>query len=97
MRQILLRPVITEKMTSITEKQNKYGFIVDGNANKIEIAKAVEKRFKVDVEDVNTVNHKGKLKLQMTKKGRFEGRTPSYKKAIVTIKSGQKIEMFGQE
>ncbi|MBU0559848.1 MAG: 50S ribosomal protein L23 [Bacteroidetes bacterium] len=96
MRNVLIRPLITEKMTNITEKENKYGFCVDINANKIEIAKAVEKKFNVDVVAVNTIRHKGKTKTQFTRKGRFSGRTPKSKKAIITIKADQKIDLFGE-
>jgi len=95
MHNVVIRPLLTEKMTGLTEKNNQYGFIVDINANKIEIAKAIENRFEVKVESVNTIRHKGKLKTQLTKRGRFSGRTPRYKKAIVTLKDGQKIDLFG--
>lgn len=96
MKSVLIRPLITEKMTLITEEENKYGFVVDYNANKIEIAKAIKDKFEVDVVAVNTVRHKGKAKTQFTKRGRFTGRTPRYKKAIVTIKEGQTIDLFGE-
>ncbi|RMD50837.1 MAG: 50S ribosomal protein L23 [Ignavibacteria bacterium] len=96
MKSVLIRPLVTEKMTNISEEGNKYGFIVDYDANKIEIAKAVKEKFEVDVLAVNTVRHKGKAKTQFTKKGRFSGRTPRYKKAIVTIKEGQTIDLFGE-
>lgn len=96
MKSVLIRPLITEKMTIITEEENKYGFVVDYNANKIEIAKAIKEKFDVDVVAVNTVRHKGKARTQFTKRGRFTGRTPRYKKAIVTIKEGQTIDLFGE-
>ena len=94
MHNVVIRPLLTEKMTELTEKNNQYGFIVDINANKIEIAKAVEKKFEVNVESVNTIRHKGKTKTQFTRRGRFSGRTPRYKKAIVTLKEGQTIDLF---
>ena len=94
MHNVVIRPLLTEKMTELTEKNNQYGFIVDINANKIEIAKAIEKRFEVNVESVNTIRHKGKTKTQFTRRGRFSGRTPRYKKAIVTLKEGQTIDLF---
>jgi large subunit ribosomal protein L23 len=94
MHNVVIRPLLTEKMTELTEKNNQYGFIVDINANKIEIAKAIETRFEVNVESVNTIRHKGKTKTQFTKRGRFSGRTPRYKKAIVTLKEGQTIDLF---
>ncbi len=97
MKSILIRPLITEKMTSLSEQQpNKFGFMVNINANKIEIAKAVKEKFNVDVVSVNTIRHKGKTKTQLTRKGRFSGRTSKTKKAIVTLKKGQTIDIFGQ-
>ena len=64
------------------------------NANKIEIAKAIEKKFNVHVTSVRTINHPGKIKTQFRKSGRFTGKTPSFKKAIVTLKEGETIELF---
>jgi len=90
---ILKRPIVTEKMTALQEK-GQYAFEVDRNANKISIARAVEKKFNVTVLDVRTSRHKGKTKSQMTRKGRFAGRTPGWKKAIVRLKEGEKIEFF---
>ena len=94
MHQILIRPIITEKMTSINAEQSKYGFLVNPKANKIEIAKAIEKKFEVNVVDVKTINHPGKTKTQFRKSGRFTGKTAKYKKAIVTLKEGDSIELF---
>ncbi|MBN1301287.1 MAG: 50S ribosomal protein L23 [Melioribacteraceae bacterium] len=96
MHNILIRPLLTEKMTDLNEKYKQYGFVVDINANKIEIAKAVETKFEVEVVSVNTIRHKGKTKTQFTRKGKFSGRTPKYKKAIVTLKEGQSIDLFGE-
>lgn len=97
MKSVLIRPLITEKMTKISEAQpNKLGFIVAVDANKIEIAKAVKEKFGVDVIAVNTVRHPGKSRTQFTKKGRFEGRTAKFKKAVVTLKAGQTIDIFGK-
>ena len=97
MKSILISPLVTEKMTGISEKHAaKFGFMVDVNANKIEIAKAVKEKFNVDVVSVNTIKHHGKSKTQFTKKGRFTGRTPKFKKAIVTLKEGQTIDILGQ-
>jgi large subunit ribosomal protein L23 len=92
--EILLRPVITEKFSAEAEIP-KFVFEVHLKANKQEIAREVEKRFKVTVESVNTVLHKGKAKAQLTKRGRFEGRTGMSKKAVVTLTKGQKIDFFG--
>jgi large subunit ribosomal protein L23 len=97
MKSVLIRPLITEKMTGISERNaSKFGFVVAVDANKIAIAKAVKERFSVDVLSVNTVRYKGKQKTQFTKKGRFTGRTPKFKKAIITLKQGQTIDIFGQ-
>ena len=76
------------------ENENKYGFVVDYNANKIEIARAVKQKFNVEVIAVNTIKNKGKTKTQFTRKGRFSGKTPRFKKAIVTIKEGQTLDLF---
>jgi large subunit ribosomal protein L23 len=93
MNGILKRPLVTEK---ITEMQGKgvYGFEVEKDANKISIAKAVAKKFNVTVMSVRTATHKGKSKSQMTRRGRFAGRTSSWKKAYVRLKEGDKIELF---
>ncbi|NLX91403.1 MAG: 50S ribosomal protein L23 [Firmicutes bacterium] len=89
-RDIILRPLVTEKTTGLMEK-NKYAFVVDKRANKIEIRKAVEELFGVKVEAVNTINVRGKPK----RVGIHRGYTPSRKKAIVTLKEGSKpIELF---
>ncbi len=94
MHNILIKPLVTEKMTELMERENKYGFVVDYNTNKIEIAKAIEKKFEVNVISVNTIRYKGKTKTQFTKKGRFTGKTPRFKKAIITIKEGQTLDLF---
>ena len=97
MNQILVRPLITEKMTNISADQpGKYGFLVNPRANKIEIKKAIEKKFDVHVVDVRTINHAGKTKSQFRKSGKFEGKTARFKKAIVKLKEGEKIELFEQ-
>lgn len=94
MKEILVRPLVTEKMTALQDAHNQYAFEVTTEANKIEIAGAVEKQFHVSVLSVRTVTSKGKLKMQLTKRGRFEGRTSKWKKAIVTLKEGEKIDFF---
>lgn len=97
MKSVLIRPLITEKMTKISEQlPNKFGFVVSVDSNKIDIARAIKEKFNVDVVSVNTVRHPGKSRTQFTRKGRFTGRTPKYKKAIVTLKEGQTIDIFGQ-
>lgn len=88
-RDVLKRPVISEKSVGLLE-ENKYTFWVDPAANKIEIKAAVEKMFKVAVVEVRTLSVKGKLK----RVGRYQGKTNDRKKAIVTLKAGDKIEGF---
>jgi large subunit ribosomal protein L23 len=87
---IIRRPLITEKSTIQKEMNNQLAFEVDRRANKIEIKKAVERIFKVQVVDVRTQNYQGKIK----RLGRHTGRRRHWKKAIVTLKPGQKIEFF---
>ena len=96
MHQILIRPLITEKMTNISSSLGKYGFLVNPASNKIEIAKAVEKKFNVHVVNVRTINHPGKMKTQFRKSGRFTGKTAKSKKAVITLKKGETIELFEQ-
>ena len=91
---IIYRPLVTEKMTKFQEK-GLYAFEVDPRANKIDIARAVEKKFSVSVVSVRTMNYKGKTKSQMTRRGKFSGKTSHFKKAVVTLKEGDKIELFG--
>jgi large subunit ribosomal protein L23 len=93
MSQILKRPIVTEKMTAMQDK-GQYAFEVSLSANKIEIARAVEKKFGVTVLDVRTMRRKGKTKSQMTRRGRFSGRTSEMKRAVVRLKEGDKIEFF---
>ncbi|MDH7515983.1 MAG: 50S ribosomal protein L23 [Bacteroidota bacterium] len=90
---IIKRPILTEKMTNLGDA-GQYAFEVAMNANKIEIARAVEKRFSVTVTSVRTIRYRGKTKVHFTRKGRFEGRRSSWKKAIVTLAKGQKIELL---
>jgi large subunit ribosomal protein L23 len=90
---ILKRPIVTEKLTAMQDK-GVYAFEVEKSANKISIQQAVEKKFNVTVLSVRTATHKGKTKSQMTRRGRFEGRTASWKKAYVRLKEGDKIELF---
>ena len=88
-RDIIKKPVVSEKSMGLMA-EDKYTFIVDKKANKIQIKNAVENIFNVTVLDVRTMNVKGKVK----RMGRFEGKTPDRKKAIVTLKHGDKIEIF---
>lgn len=95
MRGILLQPIITEKLTDITEQMpNRYGLKVARNANKTAIKEAVEKMYDVDVVSVNTINYDGKRMQRYTKGGLIVGKKPAFKKAIVTLKEGQVIDFF---
>lgn len=91
---ILIKPVITEKATAMAENKGVYTFIVAGKVNKIEIKNAVEKHYNVTVESVNTMNLLGEKKVRYTKNGFSVGRKPSYKKAYVTLKKGETIDLF---
>ena len=90
---VLKKPLVTEKVSALNEK-GKYGFIVDSDANKVEIKKAVEKQYGVNVEKVNTMNVMGKFKTRYTKAGVLSGRRPNYKKAIVTLAEGEVIDFY---
>ena len=89
-RDIIIHPLMTEKMSALQETQNKVAFIVDPNANKIEIRKAVEEKFDVKVQKVATINMNGKTK----RLGRFQGRRSNWKKAIITLQEGFTIDFF---
>jgi len=91
---IIIRPIITEKMTADSENFNRYGFIVDPKANKIEIAKAVKEMYGVSVIKVNTMNYAGKKKSRYTKAGVISGQTNAYKKAIVQVAEGESIDFY---
>ncbi|MDR0538324.1 MAG: 50S ribosomal protein L23 [Tannerellaceae bacterium] len=92
---IILKPIVTEKQTVITENMaNRYGFCVSPDATKIEIKKAIEGLYNVVVKSVNTMNYKGKQKRRYTKSGIISGRQAALKKAIVTLKIGDAIDFF---
>lgn len=94
MSQILVKPLITEKMTADTEKNNAYGFVVADGANKVEIKKAVEKEYGVTVTSVRTLRVDGKRRQRYTKTGIIKGRTVGYKKAIVSLAEGELIDFY---
>ncbi len=94
MMDILIRPIVTEKMERLTSKVSQYGFIVDKKANKLQIKKAIEDLYGVTVDSVNTIRYAGKLKSRYTKAGFLSGRTNSFKKALVTLKNGEKIDFY---
>ena len=91
---ILIKPLVTEKMTILGKKLNRYGFVVDRSADKIEIKAAVEQMYSVTVKDVNTVNYHGKKKSRYTKAGLLSGRANHYKKAFVTLAGEDKIDFY---
>ncbi len=91
---ILIKPVITEKAENLSEKSNQYTFIVEKTANKIEIKKVVEKLYNVNVVAVNTNRMPGKIKMKGTKSGYQVGRKPSYKKAVITVESGEVLDIY---
>ncbi|PLW97051.1 MAG: 50S ribosomal protein L23 [Marinilabiliales bacterium] len=91
---IIIKPVITEKMTDLSEKRNQFGFIVDKSANKLQIKTAVEELYGVEVVAVNTMKYAGKAKSRFTKGGVISGKTNSYKKAIVTVAEGETIDFY---
>ncbi len=92
--EIIIKPVVTEKMTEVSEKLNRFGFIVDKRANKIQIKDAVEQAYGVTVTSVNTAVYPGKSKSRYTKGGIIEGRTGSFKKAIVQLADGDTIDFY---
>lgn len=88
-KMIIKRPLMTEKVVNQKDDQNKYTFVVDRDANKMEIRRAIEAQFNVVVTSVNTLNYNGKPKRQ----GRFTGYRAAWKKAVVTLRKGDKIEI----
>jgi len=92
--EILRKPLLTEKVAQLTEKLNRYAFIVDPRANKIQIKAAIEKMYGVNITDVNTMRYVGKLKSRNTKAGAVTGRAAAYKKAIITLKDGEVIDFY---
>jgi large subunit ribosomal protein L23 len=88
-RNIIKKPIVTEKASILKEQSNKYTFMVDGDANKYQIKQAIESLFNVKVENVHTANYKGKLK----RMGAHQGYKSDWKKAIVKLAKGQEIQM----
>lgn len=91
---ILIKPILTEKSNYLIEKFNRYGFIVDPRANKLQIKAAVEAMYGVVVADVNTINYMGKYKSRFTKAGLLSGQANNFKKAIVTLAGDDKIDFY---
>jgi len=92
--EILLKPILTEKLTAQEEPLNRYGFMVDRAANKIQIKKAVEEMYGITVESVNTMRYRGKNKSRFTKAGYIKGRVNHFKKAMITVRKGEKIDFY---
>ena len=91
----IIKPLVTEKMTKITEKQpNRYGFVVRPEANKLEIKKEIEALYNVTVIGVNTVRYAGKRQSRWTRAGLVKGQKNAFKKAIVTLKEGDSIDIY---
>ncbi len=92
---IIIKPVVTEKQTAITEKMaNRYGFRVSPDADKVQIKKAIEEMYNVTVVSVNTMKYSGKRKSRYTKSGIINGKQAAFKKAVVTLKEGETIDFF---
>jgi large subunit ribosomal protein L23 len=94
-KNILIKPIISEKSERLTGKVNQYAFVVDKKANKIEIKKAVELMFTTNVVAVNTVMMPSKAKSRNTRSGVIRGRVSSYKKAYVTLAEGEELDIYG--
>ena len=92
--EFLKKPILTEKASALTEKSNRFTFSVDHKANKLQIKQAIEKMYGVNILAINTMVVNGKLKSRNTKGGLVTGRSPKYKKAIVTLKDGETIDYY---
>ena len=93
--EILRKPLLTEKVTQLTDKLNRYAFLVHPKANKIQIKAAIKAMYNVDVTAVNTMRYVGKLKTRNTKAGPVSGRAATVMKAVVTLKDGEAIDFYG--
>ena len=91
---IIIKPIITEKVTKDGELFNRFGFVVDKKANKVEIKKAVEAAYGVTVVEVNTMNVRPDRSTKYTKSGLIQGKTASFKKAIVQVQEGETIDFY---
>lgn len=92
---VLIKPLLSEKANKLSEKANRYTFVVDRKANKLEIKKAVEQFYGVQVKNVNTSVMPSKVKSRYTKSGFLVGRKPAKKKAVVTLSEGENIDLYG--
>ena len=91
---VIIKPIITEKMTKDGEIFNRFGFVVDKKANKIQIKKAIEASYGVTVENVNTMNYRSDRSVKYTKSGLISGKTNAYKKAVVQVQEGETIDFY---
>lgn len=91
---VLVKPLITEKMSLLGERRGQYGFVCDVKATKPEIKAEIEKMYGVEVDKIRTLIVSGKRKMRFTKSGVSNGRTSNYKKAIVSLKDGQSIDFY---
>ena len=91
---IIIKPIVTEKANQLSEKLNSYQFRVVREANKLQIQKAIQDMYGVTVVDVNTMNYAGKNKSRYTKGGLVNGKSPAFKKAMITVKEGEKIDFY---
>lgn len=96
MKQVLIKPIISEKAEILSGSEGQYSFIVNKRANKVEIRKAVEEMYSVSVSSVNTLIMPGKSKTRNTKSGVLKGKSSSYKKAVVKLAKGEEIDFFGE-
>ncbi|MDR0874295.1 MAG: 50S ribosomal protein L23 [Prevotellaceae bacterium] len=91
---IIIKPIVTEKINQLSDKFNRYGFKVKRDANKLQIKEEVEALYNVAVTDVNTMNYLGKSKSRYTRSGIISGKAQDFKKAVVTVKEGDKIDFY---
>ena len=91
---IMIKPIVTEKATALSEKLNRYTFCVSPDANKYQIKSLIEELYGVKVVSVNTMNYEGKRKQRYTKAGIIRGKKPAFKKAVVTLKEGETIDFY---
>lgn len=91
---IIIKPIITEKLTQMGDKLNRYGFMVDKKANKLQIKQAIKEIYGVEVAEVNTMTYSGKKKSRYTKAGVISGKSTGYKKALITLAKGESIDFY---
>lgn len=92
--EILIKPIVTEKLSAQGESMNRYGFVVEKRANKLQIRSAIQEMYSVTVVDVNTMIYPAKKKTRMSKSGIVHGSKNAFKKAVVTLKDGEKIDFY---